>query len=106
MKNRQLNNLNKAYNKRFNNLKKLLIKVPQASIILFVEHLKYIRDICIISNLNISENASLAALMIAIDEFEAYQVCEDNKLKEFHWKNFCEFLKLNMEEWLVLNDPI
>lgn len=106
MKNKQLNNLTKAYCKRFNNLNKLLAEVPLAGIVLFVEHLKYMRDIYILSNSNISENTSLATLIVAIDEFEAYLASEDNKQKTFHWKNFCEFLKLNMEEWLVLNDPI
>lgn len=103
MENKQLS---RAYNKRFNQLSKLLTKVPTACMVLFVEHLKYLRDTCIMAEPNISENTSLTTLMVAIGEFEAYLESEDTKQKEFHWKIFCEFLKLNMEEWLVLNDSV
>ena len=30
----------------------------------------------------------------------------EKEQKEFHWNNFCEFIKLNLEEWLVLNDTV
>ena len=106
MKNKQLDRLNSVYNKRFNKLNKILTKVPTAGVTLFVEHLKHLRDTYIISDVDVLENSSLVTLMAAIKEFEVYQISEDSKHKDFHWKNFCEFLKLNMEEWLKLNDSV
>ena len=47
-----------------------------------------------------------SALIIATSEFEAYKNSAEKDQKEFHWNNFCEFVKLNMEEWLVINDTI
>ena len=35
-------------------------------------------------------------LNAAIEEFEAFR----KNQKDFHWNNFCEFVKLNMKEWL------
>ena len=48
--------------------------------------------------------ASIATLVMAIAEYEAsiYSV----EQKSFHWNNFCELLRENMEDWLELNDSI
>ena len=105
MKNKQLSKLNKVYRKRFNELNKILLNEPSASLWLLVEHLKYLRDTTIIKGNNeVLENNILVTLMMALNEF--YSALVDTKQKEFHWENFCEFLKLNMEEWLALNDSI
>lgn len=93
-----LKQLNKAYIKRFKQLNKDLPSVNNSGLLIFIEHLKYLRDRNIIMN-NSKEAASLKA---AIEEFEAYR---SNK-KDFHWNNFCEFTKLNMGEWLAANDSV
>ena len=96
--------LNKAYTKRFKQLNKGLINTTDAGLLIFVEHLKYLRDCYILNSLEkpTTTDSKLNSISIAINEFEIYQ---KNK-KEFHWRNFCEFVKLNTEEWLKLNDSI
>jgi len=96
--------LRKAYIRRLGSLNKNFFKDPNSGIKIFVEHLKFKRDSLIIQSNN--NNTQLASLMMAIAEFEAFQTSEENKQKEFHWNNFCDFVKLNQEEWQVLNDSI
>lgn len=95
----KINQLNKAYLNRFKQLNKNILNEKDSGLIIFVEYLKYLRDINIVKQK--STNA-IATLNAAIEEFEAFR---KNK-KDFHWNNFCEFVKLNMKEWLVLNDSI
>lgn len=95
--------LRKAYAKRLNTLNKNFFKDPDSGLNIFVEHLKFKRDCLILQPNNKTKLTSLAA---AIAEFEAYQTSEENKQKEFHWNNFCNFVKLNMEEWQIPNDSI
>ena len=104
----KINKLNKAYSKRFKQINKNLLARKESGVsvlagasglLLFVEHLKYLRDIYIIIQQPVDIIATLNA---AIDEFNAYQKTK----KEFHWNNFCEFLKLNMKEWLEADDSI
>jgi hypothetical protein len=109
MKNKKLSQIDKAYNDK---LKLLNKKVPQGSslgLAVFVEQLRHQRDTLIVqSTLESSKenDAKTASLMIAVAEFETYQKSEDVSQKKFHWNNFWEFVKLNMEEWLMLNDTI
>ena len=101
--------LNRAYLKNFNNLIKQLPTKMDSGLILFVEHLKYIRDTLVITSVTELEEpvkTNVATLVAAIAEFESYQKSTDIAKKEFHWNNFCEFIKLNMEEWLKPNDSI
>lgn len=97
MKNK-IKQLNKAYIKRFKQLNKNILSTG-AGLQVFAEYLKYLRDIFIITQKSVD---SIASLNAAIEEFEAYT---ENK-KEFHWNNFCEFVKLNMKEWLSVNDTV
>ena len=96
-----LNQLNKAYVKRFKQLNKdiLTVTVKESGLPLFVECLKYLRDTYIITQ---KSTEAIASLNVAIEEFEAYRKTQ----KEFHWHNFCEFVKLNMKEWLAVNDSV
>lgn len=96
-----LNQLNKAYTKRFRQLNKdiLAVTMQDSGLTFFVEGLKYLRDTYIIVQKPVEIVASLNA---AIEEFEAYKKTK----KEFHWNNFCEFVKLNMKEWLAANDSV
>ena len=112
MKNRLLNQLTRAYNKRVTSLNKKFFKDNNIGMLLLVEQLKFIRDVAIITPaitgtaLSEVKEASVSALVIAIEEFETYQRTSDKEQKVFHWNNFWEFVRLNMEEWLTLNDSI
>lgn len=106
--NKNIKQLNKAYDKRFKQLNKnmlitensgLMTLVGDAGLIVFVEHLRYLRDIYIIMQQSVD---SVATLNAALEEFEAYAESK----KEFHWNNFCEFVRLNMREWLATNDSV
>lgn len=95
--------LRKAYTRRLNSLNKNFFKDTNSGLNIFVEHLKFKRDNLI---LQANNDAMLASLITAIAEFEAYKTSEENKQKEFHWNNFCDFVKLHREEWQQLNDTI
>lgn len=95
--------LRKAYAKRIDSLDKSFFKDPNSGLKMFVEHLRFKRDILIIQS---NTSTQLASLITAIAEFEAFQTSEEKKQKDFHWNNFCDFVKLNQEEWQVLNDSI
>jgi hypothetical protein len=92
-----LKHLNKAYKKRIKQLNKEIYN--SGSLPIFIEGLKYTRDKCIITQ---TSAEAVATLNAAIEEFEAYIQTG----KEFHWNNFCEFVKLNMKEWLAANDSV
>ena len=95
----KLTQLNKAYDKRFKHLNKNIMASADSGLMVFVEHLKYLRDVYIITE----KSADIVAtLNVAIEEFDAFRKTK----KEFHWNNFCEFIKLNMKEWLVTNDSV
>ena len=106
MENLQLKQLRNAYKKSFKKLNKTLVKEKEAGIQLFIEHLKFIRDLLILSSeedlskINII-NTKIATLNTAIAEFEASKTSTQ---KTFHWNNFCELFKQNMGDWLELND--
>lgn len=91
--------LNKAYAKKFKQLNKNILNVNDAGLIIFVEHLRYLRDINIIAQ---GPANKIATMNAAIEEFEAYKKTK----KEFHYNNFCEFLKQNMKEWLAVDDSV
>lgn len=97
MKN-QLKQINKIYNKRLNDL-------TGKGLAYFVEYLRQLRDTMIITARDMTELKSspkVTTIITAIHEFEAYQSSKEESQKKFHWNNFCEFVKLNMEEWLAL----
>ena len=76
----------------------------------FITYLRYIRDYAMVKNADVVEQepakTSLATLVTAIAEFEAYHNASDKTQKDFHWNSFCDFVKLNMEDWTVLYDSV
>ena len=110
MKNIKIAQLNKAYKKRFNLLVDNGLTENTVGLIFLVEHLKYIRDSIVVKAIIDIEQeplkTTLATLATAIAEFDAYMSSQENNQKIFHWNNFCDFIKLNMEEWIALNDSI
>jgi hypothetical protein len=127
--NKAIRQLAKAYDKKAKLLNKNFSKDLTTGLALFVEQLKYIRDILILEYEEPEEElpgdpfeeflededsdevvdeagAKLTSLIIAIEEFESYIQKDDPAQKIFHWDNFWEFVKLNAEEWLELYDPV
>lgn len=95
----ELKYLTKAYAKRFKQLNKTILTANDAGLLIFVEHLKYLRDYYVV----IKQSTSIiTTLNAAIEEFEAFKQSKN----DFHWNNFCEFVKLNMKEWLMINDSV
>ena len=108
MEKQQIKQLNKAYKKSFNTLNKSLLQSKSAGLSIFVEHLRYLRDSMILSvdgdlEKNYKTNTKLATIITAVAEYEA-SISTDQRV--FHWNNFCELVKHNMEEWLELNDSV
>ena len=102
--NKQLNN---AYEKRLKILNKDFFKNNKTGLLLYVEYLKYLRDNFILdSHKDDRDKLKIAALNAAIAEFYAYDKGEVEDVKHFHWNNFCELMRLNMEEWLAANDSV
>jgi hypothetical protein len=133
MKNKDLKQLKKAYKARLKILtNKEFLGDLGASVLVFVEQLKYLRDTVIVDSTDAPiesvellepftefdeqpikqeesddfEEEALAALIIAVAEFEAYQNSVDMTQKDFHFNNFWEFVKTNIDGWLTLNDTI
>lgn len=100
----QIKQLNKAYKKSFTTLNKAFFKSKNTGLKMFIEYLRYLRDLMILSTEDADKtNAKLATITTAIAEYEASLNTEQ---KVFHWNNFCELVKQNMEDWLELNDSI
>ena len=95
----EVKQLNKAYTKRFKQLNKSILAAEDSGLVVFVEHLRYLRDAYI---LTLQSAETIATLNAAIEEFEAYRKTK----KDFHWNNFCEFLKQNMKEWWSIHDSV
>ena len=112
MKEKLLKQLTSAYTKRVKQLNKNFTKASDTGLLIFVEQLKYLRDTAIIKcsgeqeELENDLSDAATSLVVALAEFDTYRSSTEKEQKEFHWNNFCEFIKLNMEEWLVLNDTI
>jgi hypothetical protein len=109
MKNKKTAQLNKAYSKRFKIINENFFTNKETGLVLFVEYLKCLRDTIILEtsmDLNKTESTKIATIVTAIAEFDAYKISQDENKKAFHWNNFCELIKLNMEEWLNLNDSV
>lgn len=109
MTTKEINQLNKAYKTRFNCLQKSIFINKEAGLLLFVEYLKYLRDFIVVNEYaHKSEDSKvkMASIITAIAEFDAYTQAQDNKQKTFHWNNFCELFKQNMEDWLKIDDSV
>jgi hypothetical protein len=98
--------LTKAYNKRAKRLTKLFTADTTAGLLLFVEHLRFMRDNLILGPGSPEAVEQAATLVAAVAEFDAYNSSNDQEQKTFHLNNFCELVKLNIGEWLVQNDSI
>ncbi len=106
---KEINQLNNAYSKRLTFLQKSIFINKDAGLTLFVEYLKYLRDLIVLNDYNKEAEDSkikMAAIITAIAEFEAYKQTKDDQQKTFHWSNFCELLKQNMEDWLKIDDSV
>ncbi len=108
MEKQQIRQLNKAYKRSFSALNKSLFQSKSAGLNIFIEHLRYLRDSMILSAEGDLEkvnktNMKLATIITAVAEYEASVNTEQ---KVFHWNNFCELVKQNMEDWLELNDSV
>lgn len=112
MKKSHILQLDAAYKKSFNRINKNKDFELTTGLCLFVEYLKYSRDSILTRTANNVQKhdfvkAKLASLIAAIAEFEAYiNINTPMQQQTFHWNNFCELVRLNMEEWLRLNDSI
>jgi hypothetical protein len=95
----KIKQLGKAYTKRFKQLNKTMLNTNTSGLNVFVEHLRYLRDMYILAQ---KSPEAIATLNAAIEEFETFKTNQ----KELHWNSFCEFVKLNMKEWLAVNDSI
>ena len=95
----------------------------------FITYLKFMRDYYILTEPLVldtgEENLKIASLATAVSEYEKYQTCENNYYgfeggkviykvegtseevqqlynteKTFHWNNFWNLIRLNMEDWM------
>lgn len=102
--------LKKAYTCSLKTLIKTESNNAELGLGLFAWHLKFLRDNLILNNVYDIETepvkTCLATLNTALAEFSAYLNAPDKTQKTFHWNNFCDFVKFNMEEWLELNDSV
>ena len=103
--------LERAYSKRFKVLSKDFFNNKETGLIFFTEYLRYFRDFLVISPTgNLSKQEALkfkiTTITTALAEYDEYVACQDEAKKVFHWNNFCELVKLNMEGWLELLDTV
>lgn len=107
---KQLNQLNCAYTKKFKALSRQFFDNKESGLIFFIEYLRYLRDSLVLefggSDGEDLTKTKLATLVTAIAEVDAYFVAPNLAKKTFHWNNFCELLKLSMEDWLDINDSV
>lgn len=113
-----MNNLNSLKNTQLDMAYKILFKKrvenefysKNLGLALFINHLERLRDMMLLKNqADLEQNTNktvLATLSTAIAEANAYLNSNIEEQKTFHWNNFCDFLKFNMEEWLTFNDSV
>ena len=126
---KEFKNLYKTYDKRLKKDHKTNFKNLTNSMSYFVNYLRFMRDYYILMEPvileNGEENLKIASLATAVSEYEQYQTCEQkyygfdgtkvvykvdgtqeevqrlyNAEKAFHWANFWNLVKLNMEDWM------
>lgn len=103
----QVKLINNAYAKRLKKLNKSFFDSNQTGLIIFVEYLKLIRDRLIIGYADYPDaQTAMATVITAVAEVEAFLDPQEATNKVFHWNNFCELVKQNMEEWLRIDDSI
>ena len=126
---KEFKQLYKTYDKKLKNDHEVSFKNLTNSMNYFVTYLKFMRDYYILTESVVlesgEENLKIASLATAVSEYEKYQTCEHNYYgfdgaeviykidgtsdevqqkynleKAFHWNNFWNLVKLNMEDWL------
>jgi hypothetical protein len=126
---KEFKQLYKAYDKKLKKDHELNFKDLNNSMNYFVTYLKFMRDYYILTEPLIlesgEENLKIASLATAVSEYEKYQTCEHkyygfdgtqiiykvegtseeiqqlyNTEKTFHWNNFWNLIRLNMEDWM------
>jgi hypothetical protein len=126
---KEFKNLYKTYDKRLKKDHEMSFKNLTNSMNYFVDYLRFMRDYYILMEPvvldNGEENLKIAALATAVSEYEQYQTCEQkyygfdgtkvvykvegtqeevqklyNAEKAFHWTNFWNLVRLNMEDWM------
>lgn len=100
----------KAYSKRIKQLNKKFFTANDTGLVLFVEYLRYLRDLQIVTapgNIYESEDTkyNIASLITAIAEFDASRSCSEEQ-RQFHWDNFMELTRQNFMEWIKFNDTV
>lgn len=106
---KEFKQLNCAYKKSFINIQKAYTVDKSFGLVFFAEYLRYLRDFIILHkyNDNLDESKlTIASIIAAIAEFDAYSSCDDKKQRDFHWNSFCELVKQNMEDWLSIDDSV
>ena len=110
MKKDKITQLNTAYSNRLANMTALGINNKDLGLDFIAEYLRYLRDKLVLKNIDTLEQepvkTDIALLASAVAEFDAYQGTQEITQKIFHLNTFCDFLRLNMGEWLALNDSI
>ena len=109
MQAKEIKQLNRAYKNRFDYLQSSTFVDKEAGLLLFVEYLKYLRDLIVLGEYNKKTEDSkvkTASIITAIAEFDAYKQAQESQQKTFHWNNFCELFKQNMEDWLKIDDSV
>lgn len=126
---KEFKNLYKTYDKRLKKDHEMSFKNLTNSMNYFVDYLRFMRDYYILMEPvvldNGEENLKIASLATAVSEYEQYQTCEQkyygfdetkvvykvegtqeevqklyNAEKAFHWTNFWNLVRLNMEDWM------
>lgn len=92
------------YNKKLKQNANYLFENNKAGLMSFAEYLRFLRDCIILSTK--ADTATAATITMAVAELDAYLGCTDSSKSLFHWNNFCELIRLNMEEWLKINDSV
>lgn len=105
------NKLCRAYSKRLKQMNKTFFTKPDTGLNVFVEYLRYLRDLRVVTvphDIYSDEQAKLcvATLVAAIAEFDAWKANQEPDKKTFHWNNFMELTKQNFTEWITLNDSV
>lgn len=95
--------LNKAYKKNFKRKYNEIFYNLDAGLQCFVLYITYLRDHMLLTS---APEDSLTSCTTAIAEFNAFVNAANDEKRLFHWNNFFELVKQNMEEWLIPNDSI
>ncbi len=111
---KQSKQIDRTYDYTLKVLRKDFFNNNRAGLNLFIEYLRYVRDKIVISSNSLDttlpENFLVASITTAVAEFEAYENYyisnASEQLQKFHWDNFWELVKQNLEEWLSFDASV